>query len=131
MPAPLSADGAARLRSGTVRCRSGAAGWCGPRLRGGLVSGQPGDVEPVGDLVRAALAGGDGDGVAPGRGDLPGPLEKVVEDVRGGLGLDQAAQAEPDVPALVALDPLDALAHPGQGAVGQIVEQRLLPGVED
>ena len=77
------------------------------------------------------LARGGGDGVAPGRGGLLGPLQQVVEDLRGGLGLDQAAQAEADVPALVALDALDALAHPGQGAVGQVVEQRVLPGVED
>ena len=48
-----------------------------------------------------------------------------------GLGLDQAAQAEADVPALVALDALDPLTHARQGAVGQIVEQRVLPGVED
>ena len=60
-----------------------------------------------------------------------GTLQQVVEDLRRGLGLDQAAQAEADVPAFVALDPLDALAHSGQGAVGQVVEQRVLPGVED
>ena len=48
-----------------------------------------------------------------------------------GLGLDQAAQAEADVPAFVALDPRDALAHAGQGAVVEVVEQRVLPGVED
>ena len=48
----------------------------------------------------------------------------------GGLRLDEAAQAEAHVPALVALDALDALAHPGQGAVGQVVEQRVLAGVE-
>jgi hypothetical protein len=47
-----------------------------------------------------------------------------------GLGLDQAAQAEADVPALVALDPLRTLAHPGQCAVGQVLEQRVRPGVE-
>ena len=35
------------------------------------------------------------------------------------------------MPALVALDALDALPHPRQGAVGQLVEHRLLPGVED
>ena len=64
-------------------------------------------------------------------GGLLGPLQQVVEDLRGGLGLDQAAQAEADVPALVALDALDPLAHAGQGAVGQVVEQRVLPGVED
>ena len=47
------------------------------------------------------------------------------------MRLDQAAQAEADVPALVELDALYALAHPGQGAVVQVVEQRALPGVED
>ena len=35
------------------------------------------------------------------------------------------------MPALVALDALDALPAPGQRAVGEIVEQGLLPGVED
>ena len=60
-----------------------------------------------------------------------GMLQQVFEHLRRGLGLDQAAQAEADVPALVALDPRDALAHPGQGAVVQVVEQRVLPGVED
>ncbi len=51
--------------------------------------------------------------------------------LRGGLGVDQAAQAEPDVPALVELDAMHAVAHPGQRAVVQVREQRLLPGVED
>src|SRR3954449_2243860 len=81
-------------------------------LGGRLRFAQPGGVEPVGDLVRAALARGDGHGVAPDRGGLRGPLEEVVEDVRGGPGLDQAAQAEADMPALVALDALNALSHP-------------------
>ena len=94
-------------------------------------SDQPGDVEPVGDLARALRARGLGDGAAPGRGGLLRPLQQVAEDLRGGPGLDQAAQAEADVPALVALDALHALAHAGQGAVGQLVEQRVLPGVED
>src|SRR5829696_6323763 len=92
---------------------------------------EPGDVEPVGDLARAAVARGGGNGVAPGVGGVGGPLQEVVEDVCGGLGLDQATQAEADVPALVALDAIHPLAHPGQGAVGQIVEQRVLPGIED
>ena len=35
------------------------------------------------------------------------------------------------MPAFVALDSRHALAHPGQGAVLQVVEQRVLPGVED
>ena len=50
---------------------------------------------------------------------------------REGLRLDQAAQAEADVPALVELDAPHALAHPGQRAIGQVVEKRVLPGVED
>ena len=58
--------------------------------------------------------------------------QEVVEELAAaGSRLDQAAQAEADVPALVALDALDALAHPRQGAVGEVVEQRVLPGVED
>ena len=44
--------------------------------------------------------------------------------------LDQIAHAEADVPALVLLDALHALAHPGQHAVLQVLEQRALPGGE-
>jgi hypothetical protein len=85
----------------------------------------------MGTHARDALARAGWDGVAPGRGGVLGPRQQVVEEFSGGLDLDQAAQAEADVPALVELDPPGALAHPGKGAVGQVVEQRALPGVED
>ena len=78
----------------------------------------------------AALAYGGGDGVTPGRGGRRAARNQVIDALLRGLGLDQAAQAEADVPALVALDPLRTLAHPGQCAVGQVLEQRIRPGVE-
>src|SRR5918997_3381701 len=81
--------------------------------------------------ARAALAYGGGDGFAPGRGGRPGPRDQVVDELLRGLALDQAAQAEADVPALVALDSLHTPAHSGQCAIGQVVEQRLRPRVED
>src|SRR5918995_5295309 len=71
--------------------------------------------EPMVTHVRGALARGGGDRVAPGRGGVLAPRLQVVEEVWGGLDLDQAAQAEADVPALVELDAPHALAHPGQG----------------
>ena len=47
---------------------------------------------------------GRGDGVAPDFGRLLGPRQEVLEELWRGLRLDQAAQAEADVPALVELD---------------------------
>ena len=81
--------------------------------------------------MRGALAYGGGDGVAPSRGGGLSPNQQVLEELWGGLGLDQAAQTEADVPALVELDAPQAFTHPGKGAVGQVVEQRVLPRVED
>ena len=80
--------------------------------------------------LRALFAHGVGDGVAPASA-ASSARSRSRRDLRGGPRLDQAAQAEADVPALVALDALHALAHAGQRAVGQVVEQRVLPGVED
>src|SRR5688572_12030833 len=101
------------------------------RLRGRARLDEAGDRQPPGTPPRDALARDGGDGVAPGSGGVLGPRQQVVEEGWRRLGLDQAAQAETDVPALVELNALDALAHPGQGAVGQVVEQRALPGIED
>ena len=88
-------------------------------------------MEPVGDLLRAFSPHGRRDGVAPDFGGLLGPRQQVLEQLSGGLRLDQAAQAEADVPALVELDAPHALVYPGQRAIGQVVEKRVLPGVED
>jgi hypothetical protein len=88
-------------------------------------------VQPVCARACAELAYGGGDGITPGRGGRPGARDQLIDALLRGLGLDQAAQAEADVPALVALDALRTLAHSGQRAVGQVVEQRGRPGVED
>ena len=85
----------------------------------------------MGAQARAALACGGGDGVAPDGGGPLGAHHQRIWEVLRGLRLDEAAQSEAHVPALVALDTLDALTHPGQGAVGQVVEERRLAGVED
>ena len=95
------------------------------RRRGRLQ--ESGDVQPVRAHARGELGRGGGDGVAPGRGGRFGAHHQLIDEVLRGLCLDEAAQAEAHVPALVALDALDALTQPGQGAVGQVVEQRDLP----
>src|SRR4051794_32097513 len=68
--------------------------WWRPALRRRGALDESDDVKPAGNLVRALLACRDGGGIAPHRGGLLGPVHEVVEDIRGGLGLDQAAQAE-------------------------------------
>ena len=92
---------------------------------------EPDGHEPMVTRVRDVLASFLREGIAPGRGGLVGAREQIVEELAGGLGLDQAAQAEADVPALVELDALDAVAHPRQGAVGQVGAQHVMRGVED
>ena len=92
---------------------------------------EPDGHQPMVTRVRDVLASLIREDIAPGRGGLVGARQQLVEGIPGGLGLDQAAQAEADVPALVELDALDALAHPRQGAVGQVDAQRVMRGVED
>ena len=109
-------------RSGPLdaaRVRALRAACAATRLRRARL-GEPGDVQPVCARACAALADGGGDGVTPGRGGRPGARDQVIDALLRGLGLDQAAQAEADVPALVALDALRTLAHSGQRAVGQV-----------
>src|SRR5687767_2647770 len=86
----------------TRRSASGADTRQVPLQRWGRI-GELGDAQPVGDLVRAPLPRGAGHGVAPDLSSLVGAREQVVEELGRRAGLDQAAQAEPDVPALVAL----------------------------
>ena len=128
-PAPTSpASARPRARAGCARGRSTPREFapCAPRaaLRRARL-GEAGDVQPVCARACAVLAYGGGDGVTPGRGAGHAARDQVIDALLRGQGLDQAAQAEADVPALVALDALQSLAHSGQRAVGQVVEQRV------
>src|SRR5450755_2473742 len=119
-----------RSRTGTIRigCPQTLVSRAQLRHRGRV--DEPGDVQPPGTQARDVLARFGRDGVPPRLGGLLGPRRQVVEELLGGLDVDQIAHAEADVPPLVALDALHALAHPGQHTVLQVLEQRALPGGE-
>ena len=107
-PAPTSSASArphARVGGAPARSTRRGSVPCGlrTRLRRARL-GEPGDVQPVCARACAALADGGGDGVTPGRGGRRAARDQVIDALLRGLGLDQAAQAEADVPALVALD---------------------------
>src|ERR1700733_15963382 len=100
------------------------------RLSDGGRVAQACDGEPAADQSNRVVAHLHLHRVAPGRGGRGGAVEHAVEDLRA-LGLRETAHAEADMPALILLDALDALANAWQDTVGQIVEQRPLPGRED
>ena len=111
----------------TAAASTGAPAATPPRLQVDL----PRDVrQPAAGHRHDRLADVVGQRVAPGLGRLLGPGHDALDEVRRRLAVDQAAQAEADVPALVELDVVDALAHARQGAVVQVLEQRALPGGE-
>src|SRR5947209_3106687 len=83
--------------------------------------GEPCDRQPPDTPTHDVLARGDRDEVAPYRGGVVCSGQQFAYELRGGVGVDQAAQAEADVPALVEVDAPHALPYPGQRAVFQIV----------
>src|ERR1700733_10437633 len=98
------ADGCAR-RLGASTGRTDALG------DGGRVD-QTGDGEPAAHQSNRVVAHLDLHRVAPGRGGCGGAVEHAVEYLRA-LGLRETAHAEADVPALILLHALDALANAG------------------
>src|SRR4051794_19709197 len=84
--------------------------------------------EPAAGHRHDALADVVGERVAPRRRALLGPFHDRVDQVARRLAVDQAAQAEADVPALVELDVVHALAHARHGAVVEVLEQGALAG---